>query len=338
MLLMLIFFMFAVLGVSMFQNVTGSDDVYTLLMLDAQYKNFINFHSGFITIFVISTGESWPLAMYDVGRQEPNCGPNTCGSRFAVLYFMMFVMVVQKIMLNLFILVIIQQFEQYYVSEDNPIQKFKNNLVLFEKTWIEFTKKHEHIRIKERDLNTFFRKLPPPIGLPEETEENELKRQLLKMGIRSEDGFIYFNELLYRCMRRVYGHFKLNRQMSVFEIGTQFRLLQIREKMNENQKKGANTDRKLMVHKLTKGQFAFNPFMLILFWRITFNKWLNMVRVEMAKREHAQKMEEARREAEEYGLDFHPSEVTTMFNVTPEMHLTHIEKEEIVFISSDEEA
>lgn len=68
MLLMLIFFMFAVLGVSMFQNVTGSDDVYTLLMLDAQYKNFINFHSGFITIFVISTGESWPLAMYDVGR------------------------------------------------------------------------------------------------------------------------------------------------------------------------------------------------------------------------------------------------------------------------------
>lgn len=55
-------------------------------------------------------------------------------------------------MLNLFILVIIQQFEQYYVSEDNPIQKFKNNLVLFEKVWIEFTEKHHHVKIKEKLL------------------------------------------------------------------------------------------------------------------------------------------------------------------------------------------
>ncbi len=64
-------------------------------------------------------------------------------------------MIVQKIMLNLFILVIIQQFEQYYVSEDNPIQKFKQNLVLFEKVWIEFTEKQNNIKIKEKLLTKF---------------------------------------------------------------------------------------------------------------------------------------------------------------------------------------
>ena len=64
-------------------------------------------------------------------------------------------MIVQKIMLNLFILVIIQQFEQYYVSEDNPIQKFKRNLVLFEKVWIEFTEKQNNIKIKEKLLTKF---------------------------------------------------------------------------------------------------------------------------------------------------------------------------------------
>lgn len=58
-------------------------------------------------------------------------------------------------MLNLFILVIIQQFEQYYVSEDNPIQKFKQNLVLFEKVWIEFTEKQNNIKIKEKLLTKF---------------------------------------------------------------------------------------------------------------------------------------------------------------------------------------
>lgn len=66
-LLLLIFFMFSVLGVSLFQNVTSSDDVYTLQSMDPQYKNFATFHNGLILIFVISTGENWPLVMYDCG-------------------------------------------------------------------------------------------------------------------------------------------------------------------------------------------------------------------------------------------------------------------------------
>jgi hypothetical protein len=41
----------------------------------------------------------------------------------------------------------------------------------------------------------------------------ELKKVMLKMGIRTEDGWIYFNELLYRCMRRKFGNFKLNKRM-----------------------------------------------------------------------------------------------------------------------------
>jgi len=67
-------------------------------------------------------------------------------------------------------------------------------------------------------LTKFFKQLPLPIGIPEEISEPEMKKQMLKMGIRGEDGYIYFNELLYRCMRRVYGRFKLNRAMTIFEI------------------------------------------------------------------------------------------------------------------------
>ena len=40
-------------------------------------------------------------------------------------------MLVQNVMLNLFILVIITQFEKYYMSKDNPISKFKRNLDVF---------------------------------------------------------------------------------------------------------------------------------------------------------------------------------------------------------------
>jgi hypothetical protein len=43
--------------------------------------------------------------------------------------------------------------------------------------------------------------------------EGDLKKNMLKMGIRCDDGYIYFNEMLYRCMKRVYGNFKMNRKM-----------------------------------------------------------------------------------------------------------------------------
>lgn len=41
------------------------------------------------------------------------------------------------------------------------------------------------------------------------------------MGIRSSNGWIYFNELLYRSMRRIYGLKKLNSdKMKVAEFNT----------------------------------------------------------------------------------------------------------------------
>lgn len=50
--------------------------------------------------------------------------------------------------------------------------------------------------------------------------DTEAKKQILKMGIRTEDGWIYFNELLYRTLKRVYGTFKLERKMLILELKT----------------------------------------------------------------------------------------------------------------------
>ena len=172
-------------------------------MID-EYKNFNNFGQSFLLLFAISTGEDWNKLMYDCVDTPPNCIPGqTCGSSLAPAYYIIFVLFVSNVMLNLFILVIIQQFELYYVSEDNPIIKFKKNLDLFMETWVEFTaKRYRCVKIREKSLNDFFKKLPPPIGLPDDTSDAELKKVMLKMGIRCDDGYIYFNELLYRCMRR----------------------------------------------------------------------------------------------------------------------------------------
>ena len=80
-----------------------------------------------------------------------------------------------------------------------------------------------------RDSTKFFRKLgekgekEQSLGFSEEYyEDGELKKQLLKMAIKSDNGYIYFNELLYRCMRRKYGNMKINKKMQIFELRTQY--------------------------------------------------------------------------------------------------------------------
>ena len=103
-LLMLFFFILAILGQFMFSGVTEGEVI-------GDYKNFTVFHRSFLLLFSISTGEDWNLIMYDCSKTLPDCEPGqTCGSYFAPAYFIAVITLVTYVMLNLFILVIIQQF------------------------------------------------------------------------------------------------------------------------------------------------------------------------------------------------------------------------------------
>ena len=84
------------------------------------------------------------------------------------------------------------------------------------------------LKIRERKLLPLFERLPPPLGMPPGTKKSDMKKQLLKMGIKSDNGFIYFNELLYRLMREVYGKIRLNKRMQVYELTTQYKLFKLR--------------------------------------------------------------------------------------------------------------
>lgn len=103
MLLMLIFFMFAVAGNAIFSEVKYGEAINEL-------KNFGNFHSAFILLFALATGEDWNKVMFDCSRTEADdcIEGETCGSGFAFAYFGLLVLICTHVMLNLFILVIIQ--------------------------------------------------------------------------------------------------------------------------------------------------------------------------------------------------------------------------------------
>lgn len=72
-LLFLIFFIYSVLGVFLFRNITSG------LVID-DYANFKNFGNAMTTLFRCSTGEDWHRVMFDTMKTS-NCTPGVdCGS------------------------------------------------------------------------------------------------------------------------------------------------------------------------------------------------------------------------------------------------------------------
>jgi hypothetical protein len=91
--------------------------------------------------------------------------------------------------------------------------------------------------IKENQLTKFFRKLgdvgdkDTSLGFGEWCDDGELKKEILKMGIKSDQGYVYFNEILYRCMQNKYWKkkkdknnkpVKLSKKMQIIELKTQY--------------------------------------------------------------------------------------------------------------------
>ena len=108
-------------------------------------------------------------------------------------------------------------------------------------------------------------------------DEGDLKKNVLKMGIKSNLGFIYFNELLYRCMRRKYCNFKINKKMQIFELKTQFRIYQMTlEKQNI---KGKITS-EMINESIVKKKNGVNPFLAIMNYKISAKTWIKHARMK----------------------------------------------------------
>lgn len=69
-------------------------------------------------------------------------------------------------MLNLFVLVILDQFDANYNNPDNPLQlqNFQEDMEKFKEVWVSMTAKDYGIKINQKNLVDFFLKLNQPLG------------------------------------------------------------------------------------------------------------------------------------------------------------------------------
>lgn len=74
-LLLLIIFVYAVIGVTLFSNITHSGGIID------EYNNFKNFGYAMLVLFKVLTGDSWYFVMFELGKKPAGCDQtNTCGS------------------------------------------------------------------------------------------------------------------------------------------------------------------------------------------------------------------------------------------------------------------
>ena len=93
----------------------------------------------------------------------------------------------------------------YYLPETNVIKLFKTNLETFKERWTKFTKEYNCIKIKDSHLYAFFDQMEEPLGM-KTLDKNDVIKEIVKMDLESDkQGFIYFNELLFKTFRRIYG-------------------------------------------------------------------------------------------------------------------------------------
>lgn len=202
---------------------------------------------------------------------DSDCIPGeTCGSNIAPLYFLSFIVICTFVMLNLFILVIIQQFDQYYLAEDNVLSKFEKDLMVFKNSWTVFAAPNHCIKIKDNKLVPFFKDLERPLGMSAEDvkSNNDIHKNIVQMDIRAdEEGYVYFNELLYKVMKKTYGikHIR-NKKLADYEANTFIKINKIQEKMS-----------KYLISEEKKA-IAVNPFLAIMYYKISFKTWLNMAK------------------------------------------------------------
>ncbi|KAI3361703.1 hypothetical protein L3Q82_002061 [Scortum barcoo] len=160
-LIAMLFFIYAIIGMQVFGNIELIDDNAI-----NHHNNFQTFFQALTLLFRSATGEAWHEIMLACLSDRPcdklsgNTG-NECGSDFAYFYFVSFIFLCSFLMLNLFVAVIMDNFE--YLTRDASILG-PHHLDEFIRVWAEYDPAACG-RICYQDMYKLLRFISPPLGL-----------------------------------------------------------------------------------------------------------------------------------------------------------------------------
>uniref|UniRef100_A0A672YTZ9 Voltage-dependent L-type calcium channel subunit alpha n=1 Tax=Sphaeramia orbicularis TaxID=375764 RepID=A0A672YTZ9_9TELE len=200
-LIIMLFFIYAVIGMQIFGKIALVDGTQI-----NRNNNFQTFPQAVLMLFRCATGEAWQEVMM-ASMYGKKCDPKsdylpgeeyTCGSNFAVFYFLSFYCLCAFLILNLFVAVIMDNFD--YLTRDWSLLG-PHHLDEFKKIWAEYDPEATG-RIKHLDVVTLLRRIQPPLGFGKFCPHRAACKRLVGMNMPlNSDGTVTFNATLFALVR-----------------------------------------------------------------------------------------------------------------------------------------
>nr|XP_057922444.1 voltage-dependent R-type calcium channel subunit alpha-1E-like isoform X2 [Doryrhamphus excisus] len=205
-LIAMLFFIYAIIGMQVFGNIKLNDESHI-----NQHNNFKTFFSALMLLFRSATGESWQEIMLSClsGQEcepDPSIAPFTlspdheggCGTDFAYCYFVSFIFFSSFLMLNLFVAVIMDNFE--YLTRDSSILG-PHHLDEFVRIWGEYDRLACG-RIHYTAMYEMLTHMSPPLGLGKKCPAKIAYKRLVLMNMPvDEDMTVHFTSTLMSLIR-----------------------------------------------------------------------------------------------------------------------------------------
>uniref|UniRef100_A0A2K5EPA9 Voltage-dependent N-type calcium channel subunit alpha n=1 Tax=Aotus nancymaae TaxID=37293 RepID=A0A2K5EPA9_AOTNA len=196
-LIAMLFFIYAIIGMQVFGNIALDDDTSI-----NRHNNFRTFLQALMLLFRSATGEAWHeimLSCLSSQACDEQANATECGSDFAYFYFVSFIFLCSFLMLNLFVAVIMDNFE--YLTRDSSILG-PHHLDEFIRVWAEYDPAACG-RISYNDMFEMLKHMSPPLGLGKKCPARVAYKRLVRMNmpISNEDMTVHFTSTLMALIR-----------------------------------------------------------------------------------------------------------------------------------------
>ncbi|XP_023245623.1 voltage-dependent calcium channel type A subunit alpha-1 [Copidosoma floridanum] len=197
-LIAMLFFIYAIIGMQVFGNIA-------LVEKNAinKHNNFQSFIQGLMLLFRCATGEAWPNIMLACIANQP-CDPlsketgDKCGSNLAYAYFVSFIFFCSFLMLNLFVAVIMDNFD--YLTRDSSILG-AHHLDEFVRIWAEYDPNATG-KIHYSEMYDMLKNMDPPLGFGNKCPNRLAYKKLIRMNMPLDvDGRVNFTTTLFALIR-----------------------------------------------------------------------------------------------------------------------------------------
>ncbi|EAT34479.1 AAEL013277-PA, partial [Aedes aegypti] len=199
-LLALITFIYAIIGMSLFGHVRQQGALDDMV-------NFETFGRSMQLLFRLMTSAGWNDVLESLMIQPPDCelaqdtqGNGDCGHPLlAITYFTSFIIISYMIVINMYIAIILENFNQAHQEEEVGI--VEDDLEMFYIRWSKYDP-HAGQFIHFNQLSDFIASLDPPLGIP---KPNTVALVSFNLPI-SKGNKIHCLDILHALVKHVLGH------------------------------------------------------------------------------------------------------------------------------------